>query len=186
MRRQRASIRLTSALLTGAVVLFAASSAPAEDSQPAAEAQAEQPKADEVPSQEELDRRFEELLDNSQLIGFFTEGGKESEAPLKADKYTIENVKKLKNGFWLFEARIQYNDQDRKVPLPVQVKWAGDTPVITLTKVFVPGFGTFTARVLFYGTEYAGTWSANDHGGHMFGRIEKLGEPKTEAAEAGN
>jgi hypothetical protein len=140
---------------------------------PGAEGQPSLPKAEIVPSQDELNRRFEELLDNSQLVGFFTESGKETETPLHADKYTIENVKKLKDDYWLFEARIQYNNQDTKMPLPVEVKWAGDTPVITLTKVFVPGLGTFTARVLFYGDEYAGTWSAGDHGGHMFGRVVK-------------
>jgi hypothetical protein len=131
------------------------------------------PKPQEVPSQEELFRRFEERLTGSQLIGYFTTRGQETEKPLQADKYTIEKVKKGKGDFWLFEARIQYNNQDVKMPMPLEVKWAGDTPVITLTQVFVPGLGTFTARVLIYGDEYAGTWSAGDHGGHMFGRIVK-------------
>ena len=38
----------------------------------------------------------------------------------------------------------------------------------------IPNLGTYTARVLFYGDQYAGTWSAGaDHGGHLWGRIEK-------------
>ncbi|MBX7074547.1 MAG: hypothetical protein K1X71_15500 [Pirellulales bacterium] len=138
---------------------------------PVAEPANTTPAASATPTQEELFKQFEEKLSGAQLVGYFTESGKESDNPLKADKYTIEKVKKLKDDFWLFEARIQYDGKDTKVPMPLEVKWAGDTPVVTLTKVFVPGLGTFTARVLFYGDEYAGTWSAADHGGHMFGKI---------------
>jgi hypothetical protein len=127
----------------------------------------------EPPSQEELFRRFEERLSGAQLVGFFTTRGDEASRPLREDRYTIDKVSKGKGDFWLFEAHIQYNNQDTKLRMPLEVKWAGDTPVITLTKVFVPGLGTFTARVLIYENEYAGTWDAGDHGGHLFGRIER-------------
>ncbi|MGE0534564.1 MAG: hypothetical protein AB7O68_06285 [Pirellulales bacterium] len=125
------------------------------------------------PSREQLEARFADMLTGAQLVGVFTTTGQESENAPLPDKYTIDKVKKLKNDFWLFEARIQYNEKDVKVPLPLEVKWAGDTPVITLTKVLVPGLGTFTARVLFYNNEYAGTWNAGDHGGHMYGKVVK-------------
>jgi hypothetical protein len=126
------------------------------------------------PTREELEKQFADMLTGAQLVGVFTTTGQESDKAPLPDKYTIDRVKKLKNDFWLFEARIQYNNNDVKVPLPLEVKWAGDTPVITLTKVLVPGLGTFTARVLFYNNEYAGTWSAGDHGGHMYGKVVKL------------
>jgi hypothetical protein len=61
------------------------------------------------------------------------------------------------------------------------VKWAGDTPVVTVTDVLVPGIGTFTARVLFYKDQYAGTWRGDDHGGQMYGRIVKHEEAKSES-----
>ena len=54
---------------------------------------------------------------------------------------------KLKNGFWLFQSRIQYGNHDATLALPLEVKWAGDTPVITLTDYTVPGFGKFTCRI---------------------------------------
>lgn len=166
-------IPLVLALQTHGVLTFAGAQEEHQQTQPAS--------AGPMLSQDELDQQFEELLSNSQLVGYFTESGKEGDAPLQADKYTIASVKKQKGDYWLFEARIQYNNQDTTMRLPLEVKWAGDTPVITLTKVFVPGMGTFSARVLFYGNEYAGTWSAGDHGGHMFGRVERLdadaGEP---------
>ncbi len=67
--------------------------------------------------------------------------------------------------------------------LPLTVKWAGDTPVITLTDMMVPGLGTYTARVLFHRGRYAGTWSASDHGGEMWGRIEKDTDEKKNGAD---
>ena len=51
--------------------------------------------------------------------------------------------------------------------------WAGDTPVVELTDLTIPGLGTYTARVLFYRDEYAGTWKGKNAGGQMFGRIVK-------------
>lgn len=140
--------------------------APAAESKPTSDKPAE-------PTREELEKQFSEMLTGAQLVGVFTTTGQESEKAPLPDKYTIDRVKKLKGDFWLFEARIQYNNNDVKVPLPLEVKWAGDTPVITLTKILVPGLGTFTARVLFYNNEYAGTWSAGDHGGHMYGKVVK-------------
>ncbi len=128
-----------------------------------------------IPDQATLDKQFQELLSGSQLVGTFTTVNDDgSVKPPAVDRYTIESVKPLKNGFWQFVARIQYEDRDVKMPLALEVKWAGDTPVITLTNVLVPGFGTFSARVLFYGDQYAGTWSAGGHGGHMYGTVEKL------------
>jgi hypothetical protein len=53
------------------------------------------------------------------------------------------------------------------------VKWAGDTAVITLDKVTIPGLGTYSARVLVFEGTYSGTWSAGDHGGMLHGIIRK-------------
>jgi len=71
------------------------------------------------------------------------------------------------------------------VPLPLEVKWSGDTPVITLTNFTIPALGTFTSRVLIYNGKYAGTWTHGKVGGHLFGTIEKMDEEKAkEAGEA--
>jgi hypothetical protein len=53
--------------------------------------------------------------------------------------------------FWLLTSQITYGDVDLTVPVPVQVKWAGNTPVITDEKIWIPGLGTFSARVLLDG-----------------------------------
>ncbi|HEY2840186.1 MAG TPA: hypothetical protein VGJ26_13610 [Pirellulales bacterium] len=123
-----------------------------------------------------LEKEFAETMSGATLVGSFTVSGA-PEKKLTEEKYTISNCKKLENGLWNFETRIQYGGHDVTLPLALQVKWAGDTPVITLTDLPVPGLGTFTARVLVFRNEYAGTWSGGDHGGHLFGRIVKKGEP---------
>jgi len=143
------------------------------------------PAAKPVPNQEELEKQFAETLTGATLVGRFTVVGEDGEQPLKEDRYTLGKVFKLPNGLWQFETRIQYGDHDVKLPLALKVEWAGDTPMISMTDIGVPGLGTFTARVLFYRGQYAGTWSGKDHGGHMFGRIEKAGEqPAAKPADA--
>ena len=61
--------------------------------------------------------------------------------------------------------------------MALPVKWAGDTPMISLTTFAVPGFGSFTARVLIYNGAYAGTWGDAQHGGKLFGKIVKNTAP---------
>ena len=91
--------------------------------------------------------------------------------PEKEDKYSIRSVTKIGADMWLINARVQYGKNDFVAPIPVQVKWAGDTPVITLDKVAVAGSGEYSARVVIYEKTYAGTWSAGDHAGLLSGVI---------------
>ncbi|MCC6908067.1 MAG: PQQ-binding-like beta-propeller repeat protein [Phycisphaerales bacterium] len=123
--------------------------------------------------QAELEAKFAQSMSGAQLVGYFTRTGRADDQPLSEDKYTLGEVKKIDGDMWSFEARIQYGQKDVTVPLMLLVKWAGDTPVITLTDFAIPGMGTFTARVLVYRGEYAGTWSAGDHGGQMFGKVTR-------------
>jgi hypothetical protein len=135
---------------------------------------APQAKPVKVPDQETLNKQFAESLSGSKLVGRFTVFGKEDE-PAAQEEYTIASVSKLKEGdFWLFKARIKYGDKDVTLPLPLEVKWAGDTPVITLTDFTIPGMGTFSARVVIYRDNYAGWWQHGEHGGHLYGKVEKL------------
>jgi hypothetical protein len=73
----------------------------------------------------------------------------------------------------MITARIKYGEKDVNLPIPIDVLWAGDTPVLSLTKATIPGLGTFTTRVMVYGDRYAGTWQHDAVGGQMWGRIEK-------------
>jgi hypothetical protein len=80
----------------------------------------------------------------------------------------------------VFLARIKYGKNDVKIPITLQVLWAGDTPMISMTDITIPGMGTFTARVMFHGDRYAGTWQHGKVGGHMWGMIDKSEKPKDE------
>ena len=90
----------------------------------------------------------------------------------KGEKFVIEKVNKVAGETWLFQMRFQYGAHDVPVPVPIRVTWAGDTPVLTLTDVPIPGYGTYTARVLIYGEQYAGMWSSQKGGGgQVFGKV---------------
>ena len=117
-----------------------------------------------------LEQKFITTMTNAVFVGRWTVDG--DDKPPKTERYTIISVKKIAGDLWLFNARIQFGGKDVTVPLPIPVKWAGDTPVISVTDMGIPGIGTYTARVLIYEDRYAGTWNGATHGGSLFGRIE--------------
>ena len=120
--------------------------------------------------QDELDRKFTEMMKGVTLMGRSTRLSDDKVAT--GEKYVIEGVSKVSGDTWLFRARFNCCGQNNVVlPLPLTVKWAGDTPVITLTDLSIPGMGTYTARVLLYRDQYAGTWSGKHGGGQLFGSI---------------
>jgi len=112
-----------------------------------------------------------ETVTGATLVGHFSVVGHPIAGKDLADRYEIDKAEKIEGHRWLITARIKYGKHDVKVPVPLEVYWAGDTPVIELTDLAIPGLGTFTARVLFYGDQYAGTWSGGDHGGHLYGKV---------------
>ena len=123
------------------------------------------------PSNEGLEAKFKATLTKATLSGRWC-GIKDGKlTPEKEDKYTVVSVTKLGGETWIINARIQYGDKDFVAPVPVQVKWAGDTPVITLDNVGIPGGNSYSARVLIYNKTYAGTWSGGDHAGLLNGII---------------
>ena len=130
---------------------------------------------DDAAKREQLEKQFAESLSGATLVGHFTARSSSDGQPPKEERYTIAKVSKLKNDYWLFQVRITYGEHDVKIPLTLQVKWAGDTPVITLTDLAIPGLGTYTARVLIYRDQYAGTWSGGTDGGQLFGKVVKNG-----------
>jgi len=126
---------------------------------------------------------FTLALTNVKLIGRFTFSADDKE-PIR-DEYTISSVVKVGAAdLWIVSARIRYGTVDLTVPVPVEVKWAGKTPVITLDDVTIPGLGTFSSRVVIDGSLYAGTWHHDAVGGHMFGKIISITEENREQVPA--
>jgi hypothetical protein len=127
---------------------------------------------DEAPSSEaERDRAFEEMMTNVSLVGHSTSFDRDGITG--EEEYAIEKVSRIAGEKWLFQTRLKIGSRDVTVliPIPLTILWAGDTPVITLTDLSIPGLGTYSARVLLFRDSYSGTWTGGDGGGHVFGRI---------------
>ncbi|MBI3680288.1 MAG: hypothetical protein HY235_07810 [Acidobacteria bacterium] len=134
---------------------------------------------DPASEQARLEREFEQTMTGATLAGKFSLGSRVAE-----DRYTISKASKLRGDLWIIQTRIQYGKRDVTVPVPVAVKWAGDTPVIMLTDAGIPGLGTYTARVVIYRGQYAGTWSAKDHGGQMWGTVTRASGGRQQSTSA--
>jgi hypothetical protein len=133
--------------------------------------------ADLTPEQQKLYKSLEQSLSGATLVGHFTVSGTQSSDPTP-ERYELASVKHVSDDNWMFVARIKYGDHDVTLPITLPIRWAGDTPVITVDKIAFPGLGTYTARVMIYDDHYAGFWSGaagNDqrHGGHLFGVVER-------------
>lgn len=129
--------------------------------------------AAKTPTQEELIKNLEAKLTGAKLTGRFTVTGKEDMSPA-AEEYTITSARKLIDGDqWMITARIKYGQTDKTFPVPIDIKWAGTTPVMMLDKITIPGLGTFSTRVVIHEDRYAGTWQHDDVGGHLFGTISR-------------
>lgn len=124
-----------------------------------------------------LHDKLAKYLSGTKWTGEFTMTGKQE---TRTEHYEIISAEKGEIGdYWNLVARIKYGGKDATLPLPpIEIKFAGATPVITVDKAFFPGFGTFDARVLIRKGQYAGTWAhigeGGGVGGHMFGTIEKM------------
>jgi hypothetical protein len=155
-------------------LLFALNGVAQDQKQPASADQSkEAPASPDKPklTPEQLEAKFKATLTKATMSGRWCLIKDGQLTPEKEDKYTILSVSKVGGDVWLINARIQYGKKDVTAPVPVQVKWAGDTPVIIVDNVGVPGGGNYSARVLIYEGTYAGTWSGGDRAGLMNGVI---------------
>jgi hypothetical protein len=120
-------------------------------------------------SDSQREQKFQDMMSGVVLVGRSTMLNKEGLSG--EEQYRIDKVSKLTGDTWLFQTRLKYHEREIPVPIPLTVLWAGDTPVITLTDLPIPGVGTYTARVILYKDQYAGTWSGKNVGGQLFGKI---------------
>ena len=134
-----------------------------------------------VRSSEELEAKFKETMTAATMSGRWCPLKDGVLGAEKDDKYTIVSVEKKNGSSWVINARMKYGEREVVAPIPVQVKWAGDTAVIIVDQLRVPGgaaqggagYGgtAYSARVLIHDHTYAGTWSGGDHAGLMNGII---------------
>jgi hypothetical protein len=126
-------------------------------------------------SMTDVERQFSDRMRNVTMVGTFTVAGREKRDP-SPDRYEIASVEKVGDNLWRFNGRMDCCG-GAVLPIAVPMQFTGDTPMIMMTDTSLPGIGTFTVRVLFYGDRYAGTWQHGNVGGHMSGRIEKSPAP---------
>ena len=168
---------LTTAALTRAIafslILTSSSSllAQKQDKQPKALAALEVPAEGQPDVSPELITKLENAFADTTWTGQFTMDGKQG--PPSPESYVIREVSHEGGNNWVINAQITYGDRDISFPVPVQVRWAGRTPVITLDSVTIPPLGTFDARVLMRRGRYAGTWQHGKKGGQLFGKYVK-------------
>jgi hypothetical protein len=147
-------------------ILFFASTVFGQETKPAAK-----------PTKDELVKKLEQTLTGAKMTGTFTVMGKADKAPA-AEEYTVVSAQRIDGDTWLLKARIKYGKTDTTLPVPLEIQWAGETPIITMTEMSIPGLGdSFSTRVVIYDGMYAGTWAHGKVKGHMFGTISK-GEEK--------
>jgi hypothetical protein len=115
------------------------------------------------------EKQFEQMMTGAVLVGHSTLDGRDGLSG--EERYSIDSVHKLAGDVWMFQSRMKLEGHEIPLPIPVTIKWAGDTPVIEVTDMSIPRMGTYTARVVLYRDRYAGTWSGKDHGGQLFGAI---------------
>jgi hypothetical protein len=120
----------------------------------------------------DVERQFTERMREVTMVGSFTIAGREDATP-RPDGYEISSVEKVGDNLWRFNATMHCCGVNGAIPIVVPMRFNGDTPMIMMTDTSLPGIGTFTVRVFFYGDRYAGTWQHGKVGGSMSGRIEK-------------
>jgi len=145
----------------------------AEPGQQAETEQSDSPKA--AAARAAAIRSFTTQLSGASLVGQFTIDDAPADRAMKPDRYQLAKVDHAGGDTFLFV----YSHKGVPIPLTLKVLWAGNTPVITLDDFTIIGMGTFSARVMFHGDRYAGTWQHGKTGGLMFGKIEKPAKPGT-------
>lgn len=171
------TMRTTAATLLFPLFVFIASAQePGKEAPPAGE-----PTRPAVAAAD-LEAKFKATMTEATLSGRWCLLQDGQLGPDKDEKYTISGVEKTADGQWTISARIQYGSLNFVAPVPVQVKWAGDTPVIIVDNIGFPGTAKYSARVMIYGDTYAGTWSGGDHGGLLHGVITR-GKQEAKPAE---
>jgi hypothetical protein len=132
--------------------------------------------------QAKLEAALSKMLSGATLEGSFTASGPGTDPnKLSREKYTLGEVKKIAGDVWQFPTRIEYGGKDVTLPIPLPIRWAGDTPVVVVDQLELPGFGSVSARVMFFDGHYAGYWKHGEHSGNLFGEIHAA--DKTAPAE---
>ncbi len=122
----------------------------------------------------DLEQRLRASLEGMKMEGKFNVFGPNGMSAPQQDLYMVSKLLRGEGDTWLFEYAMSFNQSQKMVPIPVDVLWAGETPVLTITNQPIEGLtGSFTVRLLIFDGKYAGTWQHGPVGGHMWGVLVK-------------
>ena len=118
------------------------------------------------------EERFKYLFTKATLSGRWAalRGGQLGEERT-GDKYSIVGVAKGTGDNWIVQAKMKYGGQDIVMPVPVQMRFVGDTAILEVNNLAIPGGGTYTARLMIFERTYSGTWKDQRGGGMLYGTI---------------
>lgn len=124
----------------------------------------------------EVEAKFVAMLRNATLRGTWAplQQGQLGETR-KDDGYRIVRVEKKEGDKWSLVYLVNYQGREIEYPMPVTVKFAGDTAVLILDNVRAGrGRANWSARVMFHENVYTGRWwetGNKEHGGTIEGVI---------------
>ena len=121
----------------------------------------------------DAEHRFVDQMRDVSLVGSFTVAGREESRRRRPTATTSPASRRSAPICGASTRRWTAAASTARSRSSCRCAWSGDTPVIMMTDTSLPGIGTFTVRLFFYGDRYAGTWQHGKVGGHMSGRIEK-------------
>ncbi len=125
-----------------------------------------------------VEAKFIAMLKNATLKGTWAPVQQAQLGAARTDDgYRIARVEKKEGDKWLLFSLVNYQGKEIEFPMPVVVKFAGDTAVLILDDVKAgKDKANWSARILFHENVYAGKWweTANrDHGGTIAGTISQ-------------
>ena len=101
---------------------------------------------------------FSKMLTNATLHGTWAPIDKKLLGDDKQDGYHIVRATKKEGDTWEIVYRVKMQGRQIDFPIPVTVKFAGDTAVMILKNSPVGIGQTWSARILFHNDVYAGSW----------------------------
>lgn len=157
--------RAITILLASSLGIALCAPSPAQDPKPVA------PADTSAPVSPELEAKFIATLTDATLKGRWSPIKDGQLGPEKEESYQIMSVTKVGGDKWTINAKLSYAGRSLVLPIPAQVKWAGDTPVLILDQLSLGIGPAYSARVLIYDKTYAGTWSGGGLAGLVNGVI---------------
>ncbi|MEM7383827.1 MAG: hypothetical protein AAF514_02685 [Verrucomicrobiota bacterium] len=140
-----------------------------------------------APPAEMDEARFSAMLKGATLKGTWAAVGPVGVGDNKKDGYEVVEARKVKGDNWVMVSKFEYGGQMMQIPVPVVVKFAGDTAVMFVNNLPTGDGATWSARILYHDDVYTGSWweASKKKGGILSGVIVREGEKESKKPAEG-